>query len=60
MLLLTAMAGGMGWGTRGQYGRESREMGAMIAGLRVSVVWLSSTDRFRLNFGVRGVSEKMV
>jgi len=41
------MAGGMGWGTRGQYGRESREMGAMIAGLRVSVVWLSSTDRFR-------------
>jgi hypothetical protein len=34
-LLLAAMAGGMGWGIRGQYGHET---GAMIAGLLVSLV----------------------
>ena len=34
-LLLTAMAGGMGWGIRGQYGHET---GAMIAGVLVSTV----------------------
>jgi len=33
-LLLAAMAGGMGWGIRGQYGHET---GAMIAGLLVSL-----------------------
>ena len=41
-MLLTAMAGGMGWGIRGQYGNETR---AMIAGLlvaRVSVMSLWS------------------
>ncbi|RIK88947.1 MAG: hypothetical protein DCC67_00230 [Planctomycetota bacterium] len=34
-LVLTAAAGGMGWGIRGQYGHES---GAMIAGLLVALV----------------------
>ncbi|MCC6493574.1 MAG: hypothetical protein IT424_11200 [Pirellulales bacterium] len=34
-LLLTAAAGGMGWGIRGQYGHES---GAMIAGALVALV----------------------
>jgi hypothetical protein len=34
-MLLTAMAGGMGWGIRGQYGHET---GAMIAGLLVGLV----------------------
>jgi hypothetical protein len=34
-MLLAAMAGGMGWGIRGQYGHET---GAMIAGLLVSLV----------------------
>lgn len=34
-LLLAAMAGGMGWGIRGQYGHET---GAMIAGLLVGLV----------------------
>lgn len=34
-LLLTAAAGGMGWGIRGQYGHET---GAMIAGLMVALV----------------------
>lgn len=34
-VLLGAMAGGMGWGIRGQYGHET---GAMIAGLLVSLV----------------------
>lgn len=34
-VVLAAMAGGMGWGIRGQYGHES---GAMIAGLLVSLV----------------------
>lgn len=34
-LLLSALAGGMGWGIRGQYGHET---GAMIAGLLVSLV----------------------
>ncbi len=34
-MLLTAMAGGMGWGIRGQYGHET---GAMIAGVLVSLV----------------------
>jgi hypothetical protein len=34
-VLLAAMAGGMGWGIRGQYGHET---GAMIAGLLVSLV----------------------
>ena len=29
VMLATAMAGGMGWGIRGQYGHET---GAMIAG----------------------------
>ena len=32
-MLLTAMAGGMGWGIRGQYGHET---GAMIAGVLVA------------------------
>jgi len=35
------MAGGLGWGIRGQYGHEA---GAMIAGL---LVRLDSHDRFR-------------
>lgn len=34
-VMLAAMAGGMGWGIRGQYGHET---GAMIAGLLVSLV----------------------
>lgn len=34
-VLLTAMAGGMGWGIRGQFGHET---GAMIAGVLVSLV----------------------
>ena len=34
-MLLGAMAGGLGWGIRGQYGHET---GAMIAGLLVSLV----------------------
>jgi len=34
-VLLAALAGGMGWGIRGQYGHET---GAMIAGLLVSLV----------------------
>jgi hypothetical protein len=34
-LLLSAAAGGMGWGIRGQYGHET---GAMIAGLLVALV----------------------
>ena len=34
-MLLTAMAGGMGWGIRGQYGHET---GAMIAGVLVGLV----------------------
>lgn len=34
-VLLSAMAGGMGWGIRGQYGHET---GAMIAGLLVTLV----------------------
>lgn len=34
-LLLTAAAGGMGWGIRGQYGHQT---GAMIAGLLVALV----------------------
>lgn len=34
-LVLAAMAGGMGWGIRGQYGHET---GAMIAGLLVGLV----------------------
>ncbi len=34
-IVLTAMAGGMGWGIRGQYGHET---GAMIAGLLVGLV----------------------
>ncbi len=33
-MLLTAMAGGMGWGIRGQYGHET---GAMIAGVLVAL-----------------------
>jgi len=35
VILLTAMASGMGWGIRGQYGHET---GAMIAGLLVGLV----------------------
>jgi hypothetical protein len=35
VLVLAAMAGGMGWGIRGQYGHET---GAMIAGLLVGLV----------------------
>ena len=38
-MLLTAMAGGMGWGIRGQYGHET---GAMIAGVLVAVLAASS------------------
>ena len=34
-MLFTAMAGGLGWGIRGQYGHET---GAMIAGLLVALV----------------------
>jgi hypothetical protein len=34
-VLFGALAGGMGWGIRGQYGHET---GAMIAGLLVSLV----------------------
>ncbi|MCO5052872.1 MAG: hypothetical protein M9920_11265 [Verrucomicrobiae bacterium] len=34
-MLLAALAGGLGWGIRGQYGHET---GAMIAGLLVSLV----------------------
>ncbi len=34
-MILCAMAGGMGWGIRGQYGHET---GAMIAGMLVSAV----------------------
>ena len=34
-VVLTAMAGGMGWGIRGQYGHET---GAMIAGVLVGLV----------------------
>ncbi|MFH1738464.1 MAG: hypothetical protein ABIH23_05605 [bacterium] len=37
-ILFAAMAGGMGWGIRGQYGHET---GAMIAGLLVSLVLVS-------------------
>ena len=33
-MLTTAMAGGMGWGIRGQYGHET---GAMVAGVLVSL-----------------------
>lgn len=35
VVLLSALAGGMGWGIRGQYGHET---GAMIAGLLVGLV----------------------
>jgi hypothetical protein len=35
VLLLAAMAGGMGWGIRGQYGHET---GAMVPGLLVALV----------------------
>ena len=35
VMLAAAMAGGMGWGIRGQYGHET---GAMIAGVLVSLV----------------------
>ena len=35
VMLTTAMAGGMGWGIRGQYGHET---GAMIAGVLVSLI----------------------
>ena len=41
-ILLTAMAGAMGWGIRGQYGHET---GAMIAGVLVSLVLYSCTAR---------------
>src|SRR5262245_41193590 len=34
-VLLSALAGGLGWGIRGQYGHET---GAMIAGVLVSLV----------------------
>ena len=36
-ILLTAMAGGLGWGIRGQYGHET---GAMIAGVLVALALL--------------------
>lgn len=35
-VLCSAMAGGMGWGIRGQYGHQT---GAMIAGVLVGLVW---------------------
>ena len=35
VMMTAAMAGGMGWGIRGQYGHET---GAMIAGVLVSLV----------------------
>ena len=35
VMLLATMAGGMGWGIRGQYGHET---GAMIAGLLVNLI----------------------
>ncbi len=49
-ILLTAMAGAMGWGIRGQYGHET---GAMIAGVLVSL--RASRGRFSsvYNFGRR-------
>ncbi len=34
-MLFTALAGGLGWGIRGQYGHET---GAMLAGLLVALV----------------------
>ena len=37
VMLATGMAGGMGWGMRGQYGHET---GAMIAGVLVSLCLL--------------------
>ena len=39
-MLFTALAGGMGWGIRGQYGHET---GAMLAGLLVALVPVSYT-----------------
>jgi hypothetical protein len=36
-IILSAMAGGMGWGIRGQYGHQT---GAMIAGVLVGLVWM--------------------
>lgn len=46
-VLLAALAGGMGWGIRGQYGHET---GAMIAGLLVSTTlvlfWRPNADWF--------------
>lgn len=38
VMVLAAMAGGLGWGIRGQYGHET---GAMIAGLLVGLVLVS-------------------
>ena len=35
VMITSAMAGGMGWGIRGQYGHET---GAMIAGVLVSLI----------------------
>ena len=35
VMITSAMAGGMGWGVRGQYGHET---GAMIAGVLVSLI----------------------
>ena len=47
-MLATSMAGGMGWGIRGQYGHET---GAMIAGALVSSdVWCSCSAKERRRF----------
>ena len=35
VMLMAAMAGGIGWGIRGQYGHET---GAMIAGVLMSLI----------------------
>jgi hypothetical protein len=54
VLLLAALAGGMGWGIRGQYGHET---GAMIAGLLVGLVLvLWFCPRFNALQGARAVA----
>jgi hypothetical protein len=53
-VLFTAMAGGMGWGIRGQYGHET---GAMIAGLLVSLTLaILFCDRLQKSQTIRAVA----
>ena len=53
-MLLTAMAGGMGWGIRGQYGHET---GAMIAGVLVaSVLVMLFCSRFNTLSSARAIA----